>query len=173
MAPELFKSPVEMVANVPKRLPPFLGDLGQCVALKKMQPERLPLVGTKALHHLAQPGPPNHSFERLLILRGCCSPNIGGFCNSIHVSSASIARSQLYSALQRLMIDRLNDPRAGRAPRRIIDVALSIDVKKDVLDEVVRFSGVAKNPSTNTIGNSSIPPEQNSKRFTVPQTNAP
>jgi hypothetical protein len=160
MASELLKTSIETVANVSEGLPSPLGDLRQCVPFKEMQPERLPLVLRQTIQHLAKPGPPKRSFERLLIFRGSrgCAKDV--FPVSIYVQRTSIARSYLYSTLQSLIVNRLHDPRASRAFGGIIDAAFPINVKKDVLDKVVRFGGVAKDSPTDPVRDSGIATEK-------------
>src|SRR6266478_6510711 len=84
MASELFKPPIEMMANISQGLFPFLCDLGQCVAFKKVKLERLPLILRQTGKHLAKPGLPDHSFESSLICRRCLRSENDGFTVSIH-----------------------------------------------------------------------------------------
>ena len=44
MLAQLLKTSIVMISNVGEGLAQFLSNLGECVALEEMQPERLPLI---------------------------------------------------------------------------------------------------------------------------------
>ena len=67
---------------------------------------------------------------------------------------------QLPPAYQRLSVGHLKDPRTRRSFRRIEEFGPPVNVEEDLLNKVLRFRGVAKDPMSNGKYGAGVPTEQ-------------
>jgi len=66
---QLFKTAIAMISYVDEGWPHLLGDLWECLALKKVQSERLSLIFGEAFNDLFPSVPAEQPFDRLIVFR--------------------------------------------------------------------------------------------------------
>jgi hypothetical protein len=67
---------------------------------------------------------------------------------------------QDHPPLQSLIVDSLDDPRTSGAFGRIVDSALSVDVKENVLHKVLRLDFIAENSPAYSANDSEVAAKQ-------------
>src|SRR5690242_5269943 len=70
------------------------------------------------------------------------------------------------------VVSHLDDPAAGRALRAVKDCALPLQEEKQVLDQIIGFGVVSKNPGADATNDASIPLEESRQSALFPSLKA-
>jgi hypothetical protein len=79
---------------------------------------------------------------------------------------------EIVSPVKRAAINHLNEPCASRTFRAVEGTITSMQAKEDVLDKILCFAFVAKNPATDRKCESVIETKQREKRLFIAKLNA-
>src|ERR1700730_12190938 len=113
MFAELLKTTIVVVSDIGIRLAQLFSNLCECVSLKKMQPQRFPLLPRQSTLYFPPAISSEEPLDGLIVFCSRCCSRISlrrPVCNSGRVEAAIL---QLPSAKKSLRIGNLKDPRAG------------------------------------------------------------
>jgi hypothetical protein len=153
--------------NVNVGLTQFFSDLHELATLKEMQPEGLSLTLSQAIPYLL-PSILAEKFFNTIVVVCFCGTTKAIFKDFVrHHRRIEPVRFQFSPAHQGLSVGNLKDPRTGGTFRPIKQFASPVNIKEDLLNEIIRFSGMPENPLTNSPDGMGIASKEQCKSITV------
>src|SRR5271157_5089488 len=106
------------------------------ITIEEVQPQGFPLVLRQRFKHLVETITPKDGFCGIIALSGRCSDQMSRVAIEL-CSRIEPARREVTAPLNGSVVGHLDDPRASRAFGTVKDGALSLNEKKQVLDEIL------------------------------------
>src|SRR5205807_7109917 len=124
----MFQSAIVMMTDICQRLFQMLADFSQGIALKEKQRQGLTLLFTQCFKRPAQYRLALAYLGFIFHVRGC--PHLlSHLFNAAAVIEA--AHLKIFTAIKSTVIGSLHQPGTRRAPVRIKELALAVDLKED------------------------------------------
>src|SRR6202041_670196 len=128
--------------HVSERLAQFLADLEERITLKKMQAQRLALIRRQGIHDFIETITAKNGFSGIIVLRGRFSDPFNTTPRKERLC-VELPGLQVTPPIECPVIGHLHNPGSSGALGAIEDSAPSLDIEKQVLDQVFRFGCVS------------------------------